>query len=209
MEPKFGEWSFVFRHEKKKLIAALVLLAIAVTMYIWAGDYVTEHVGVAVPDLILDSLPAYNLSFIFVWLFILVVALFFIHPVIFNPREFPYVLNLFSLFVAVRSGFVLLTHLSPPINAISVHFPSYLSLLSFSNDLFFSGHAGLPFLGFLVYRKYSKKMSYFMLASSIILAVTVLLMHVHYSIDVASAYFISYGVYKFGNSLYSRVKETI
>jgi hypothetical protein len=35
-----------------------------------------------------------------------------------------------------------------------------------------------------------------MLVSSIILAITVLLMHVHYSIDVLSAYFITYGVYK-------------
>jgi hypothetical protein len=41
-----------------------------------------------------------------------------------------------------------------------------------------------------------------MLGASIVLAITVLLMHVHYSIDVASAYFITYGVYKVGDQLF-------
>jgi hypothetical protein len=39
---------------------------------------------------------------------------------------------------------------------------------------------------------------------SIILASTVLLMHVHYSIDVAAAYFITYGVYVLGNKMFKQ-----
>jgi hypothetical protein len=207
MESKLRDWRFVFAHEKKKLIVALIFFVIAMILYISAGDYTRDHGGVAVPDLILDRIGPYDLGFIFVWLFILITALFFIHPVLFNPRAFPYVLNIFSLFVAVRSGFIIFTHLIPPPDAIIIHFPGYLNLLSFSNSLFFSGHTGLPFLGFLIYRKYSKTMSYFMLASSFVMAITVLLMHVHYSIDVFSAYFISYGVYKFGNFMYAKTKN--
>jgi len=207
METKLRDWGFVFKHERKKLAAALIIFAIAITLYLLAGDYVSEHAGIAVPDLILDSIGPYDLGFIFVWLYILVIALFLIHPIIINPREFPYILNMFSLFIAVRSWFILFTHLIPPHDAIIVHFPSYFNLLNFSNDMFFSGHAGLTFLGFLIYRRYSKTMSYFMLASSFVLAITVLLMHVHYSIDVFSAYFIAYGIYRFGNFIYAKIKS--
>ena len=48
-----------------------------------------------------------------------------------------------------------------------------------------------------------------MLASSIILGITVLLMHVHYSIDVFSAYFIVYGIYVLGNKFLREAKQDI
>ncbi len=105
-----------------------------------------------------------------------------------------------SLFVLVRSAFIILTHLKAPADAITVVSPSFFQFLTYTNDLFFSGHAGLPFLGFLVYK--DSKIKCFMIFSSIILALTVLLMHVHYSIDVASAYFITYGIYVIGTPLF-------
>ena len=44
-----------------------------------------------------------------------------------------------------------------------------------------------------------------MLIGSLIMGVTVLLMHVHYSIDVFSAFFISYGVYTFSNMIFNQL----
>jgi len=117
------------------------------------------------------------------------------------------VLNMFSIYLFVRSFFVIFTHLRAPFDAAVVHFPSIFQFLNFSNDLFFSGHAGLSFLAFLVLREHHKKLSYFMLACSIILGITVLLMHVHYSIDVFSAYFIVYGIFVFGNKFLREAKQ--
>jgi len=37
-----------------------------------------------------------------------------------------------------------------------------------------------------------------------VMAATVLLMHVHYSIDVFSAFFITYGIYKIGQRLVAK-----
>ena len=98
---------------------------------------------------------------------------------------------------------MLVTHLGVPADAIKVSAPSFLGMFTFTNDLFFSGHTGLPFLGFLIFRKYSKSVGYFMLASSIILAATVLLMHIHYTIDVFAAFFITYGIYKIGERVFA------
>ena len=201
MDYRLREWLFEFKQSKKKLAFALIFFLIAVVVYITSGDYVTDRASSVVShDLILDHIGPYNLSILYVGLSTIVIALVFLYPLISKPREFPYVLVMFSLFLIVRSGFIIFTHLRTPTGAIIVAFPGILRFFNFSNDLFFSGHTGLPFLGFLIFKNH-KKISYFMLVSSIIMGIIVLLMHVHYSIDVLSAFFITYGVYKIGNYL--------
>lgn len=200
MISKFYNWLDEIRKHKRRIVISLFFLAIALALYGLSGDYVTDHNGPVIsPDLILDHFGPYDLTIIYVWLFIVVMILFFLYPLIFKPNELSYVIAMFSLFVVVRSGFIIFTHLRVPNDAISVIFPGFLQLFNFSNDLFFSGHTGFPFLGFLIFKEHHKVLSYFMLMSSVILGITVLLMHVHYSIDVFSAFFITYGVYKIGN----------
>ena len=63
----------------------------------------------------------------------------------------------------------------------------------FRNDLFFSGHTAFPFLAFLIFR--DSWIRWVFLAGSLVQGTTVLLMHVHYSIDVVAAFFIAYGSY--------------
>lgn len=202
---KFRDWLYEVKHHRKKILVAFLFLMVAVALYSLSGDYVADYKNpVASHDIILDNIGPYNLSFIFIWLFIPIIAVLFLYPIIFKPGELHYVLNMFSLFTIIRSGFVIFTHLKPPVDAIIVNFPSFFNLINFSNDLFFSGHTGIPFLAFLIFRKHHKGLSYFMLACSIILGTTALLMHVHYSIDVFSAFFITYGIYRIGNMFIRR-----
>ena len=206
LEMNFKEWAVVIKDNKNKIFFALILLIVATLFDFAAGDYLTDHAGsyVSVSDLILNNFGPYDLSFIFVWLFIIVIAIFFLYPLVFNPKKLHYSISMFSFLLIVRSVFIMFTHLRVPSDAIAVSFPSIIQFLNFQNDLFFSGHVGVSFLGFLVFRNENKILSYFMLASSIILGVVVLLMHVHYSIDVFSAFFITYGVYVIGNKLIKR-----
>ncbi len=207
---KKGDWWINIKKNRRKIIYSLIFLLLSVAIYASAGDYITDHKGyVSSQDLILDNIGPYNLSYIFIYFFIFIMALYFLYPLIYKPDELAYVIAMFSLFVIIRSGFIIFTHLSVPVDAIHVKFPGYLQLLDFSNALFFSGHAGLPFLGFLIYKKHHKSLSYFMLVSSVILGITVLLMHVHYSIDVFSAYFITYGIYKIGNETFPTILKKI
>jgi hypothetical protein len=196
----FKEWKKDILEHKYKILLALLFLAISITATALSSSYVDEVRTVAVPDLVLDSLPVVNLSFIFNWGLLLMYTVYFAYPLIYKPKKFHYALGLMSLFLLTRSAFMILTHLKVPMDAINVADYGVIHFFTYSNDLFFSGHTGAPFLGFLVYD--NKKIKYFMLAMSIILAITVLLMHVHYSIDVASAYFITYGIYKIGDKLF-------
>ncbi len=200
----YHEWWQAIKSNKKYLVLSLLLFTLAAILYGLSGNYVTEHsCSGSSQDLILNSIGPYNLSLIFIWFFLLVLTTFILYPLVYKPHEFHYFLNMFSLFIIVRSGFILFTRMCAPIGIIHITFPGFIQLLTFSNDFFFSGHTGLPFLGFLLFRK-NKPLAYFMLYSSIILGITALVMHEHYSIDVLSAYFITYGIYAIGNYLFKK-----
>jgi len=207
LKSKYAAWREEIAKHENDLVLALFLGTLALILNMLSGRYV-ERVGAAQPeDLILDHLPVIDLSFIYVWLMILVLAVYFIYPFLYHPNKIHYAIGLFSLFILIRAGFVVLTHLKIPVEAITdiSWSPFFYDFFSFNNYLFFSGHVGAPFLGFLMFK--SKKMKVFMLASSIILAATVLFMHVHYSIDVLAAYFITYTIYKMGDFMFGNGKE--
>lgn len=206
-EPRYKEWKEDLVKHKDQLVLALFLGAVAFILNMLSGKYV-ERVGTAQPpDLILDHIPAIDLSLIYVWLMIAVLVTYFVYPFLYNPRKIHYIIGIFSVFILIRAGFVVLTHLKIPSDAITdiSWSPFFYDFFSFNNYLFFSGHVGTPFLGFLIFK--SKRMKIFMLSSSIILAFTVLFMHVHYSIDVLAAYFITYTIYKIGDFMFGHGRE--
>ena len=71
------------------------------------------------------------------------------------------------------------------------------------NDLFFSGHTGLPFLLALIFWE-NKKLRFLFLGFSVLFAVVVLLGHLHYSIDVFAAYFITYTIFHICKFLFKK-----
>jgi hypothetical protein len=197
---RFEDWKLEILDHKYKILLAILFMALALAALVMSSNYVDELNSISVQDLILDLLPTVDLSPIFVWGLLIVVVVYLAYPLIFKPKKFHYALGMLSLFLLIRSAFVILTHLKAPAGAVHVTGPGFMQVLSYSNDLFFSGHTGIPFLGFLVFDE--PKIKYFMLVASIILAIIVLLMHVHYSIDVASAYFITFGIYTLGKPLF-------
>jgi len=166
-----------------------------------ALKYATRDAGNFTTDILLDRLPVINTDIIFsegaLFFVIFVVFLLFL-----NPQKAPFVLKGLALFIYVRSLFVVMTHLAPSPERISTDLES-LKYLSSSADLFFSGHTGVPFfLGLLFWKE--KGLRFFFIGCSVIAAVSVLLGHLHYTIDVFSAYFISYGIAHIARVLFPR-----
>jgi hypothetical protein len=194
-------WKRDLAENKNKIIVAFILLIAAVYLDYLSGSYTSKIQGYHVQDIILDHFGPINLKPFFVWGYIIILSVFFFYPVLFKPKKMHRAIVMFSLLIFIRSLFVCLTHLVTPPDAITADFPWILSNLRFKNDLFFSAHTSVPFLGFLIFK--NKALKYFMLISSFIMAATVLLMHQHYSIDVFSAFFITYGVYKIGARIFN------
>jgi len=198
-------WKNEFLRHKYLIGISIIFLIVSSILDYLSGTY-TNRVGAAIaPDLILELIPPIDLEFVFTYGYLFVLFIFFAYPLFFKPKEIHEVISQFSLLVMIRSFFICFTHLKAPVDAIVVEFPWLISHLSFHNDLFFSGHTAFPFLGFLLFQE--SKIKYFFLAASIIMGITVLLMHVHYSIDVCSAFFISYGSYKIGKWFLKLVRK--
>ncbi len=176
----------------------------------FATSYATLRASNAVTDIILSNTPAYNVDFFFVYgAAALIVFIAFV--LLSNPKQIPFTLYSLSIFYFTRSIFISLTHLGPfpvhtPINFTS-NIGQFLSGIFFGgDDLFFSAHTGAPFLMALIFWR-QPVLRYIFLAWSVFFAIVVLLGHVHYTIDVASAFFISFGIYHFTMWLFANAHQ--
>lgn len=203
---KIFQWSKEIWKHKYLLLLSLLFLIISIFLDILAGNYADKRASVAVSDLILDSIPTLNLSFIFSYGIILILLVGLFYTLFFKVKELHIVLSQFSLLLMIRSFFVTLTHLKRPAEAVVNAYLSHIPrIFTFENDMFFSGHVAISFLGFLLFRK--EKIGVFFLIMTFVMAVTVLLMHVHYSIDVFAAIFITYGSYKIGEWFFEKINN--
>ena len=197
---------------RNSCIVGGIFFVISLIVNYYAAIYASERMSNSVADIILSNFPALPVNSIFSY-----------GPIIFwgvitymcvtKPKRIPLTLKSIAVFVIVRSAFISMTHLGPFPDAIATSqwdwnflktFFNSTNLFLFSSggDLFFSGHTGLPFLMTLVFWDY-KPMRIFCLISAIIFATVVLLGHLHYTIDVASAFFITYTIYIISTKLFS------
>lgn len=196
-------WKLIIKEDYRKFIFMLVLLVIAARINTLAGRYTSSSGWALAPDIILDIIPAINLEFIFVYVWLGIIFFLFLYTVLIKPKKTLEVLFHWSLLLIVIATFIILTHLKTPIEAAPMVFPTLFKGLRFTNDLFFSGHTALPLVGFFVFRE--SKIRYFFLASSLLMGFTVLATHQHYSIDVFAAFFIAYGTFKLGQHIMKKL----
>ena len=174
------------------LYSFLVFIA-SMMVSLLAGHFAKTHASNFASDIILSNTPVFNVSDFFIYgtfLFVVMTAaLAFAHP-----RRVAYTLFALALFYFIRAAFVTMTHIAPFPERATSDFGVTIRSNFFGSDLFFSGHTGAPFLMSLIFWR-DKKIRYLFLAWSIFFAVVVLLGHLHYTIDVASAYFITYTIF--------------
>src|SRR5579871_3103251 len=168
-------------------------LAFSVLINFYAGSFASEKAGNSVSDVILDNLPALNVSLPFVW-GPLLLWLFLAIVLLMQPHWIPFVLKSVALFTLVRSGFIVLTHIGPFPTQSAVDTNGIISTFTFTGDFFFSGHVGSPFLLALIFWG-TRWLRYTFLLTSIFFGAIVLIGHLHYSIDVFAAFFITYTIH--------------
>jgi hypothetical protein len=183
-------WSSnVFR---QKLVVGWILY-IGVLLYLpHFFAFIQQRQGVPLNDLVLSLFPPVNMSaVIFALLYITVIF------TIFRSAKSPYLFLLYlwaTLFISISR---LLTNyfvpLEPPVGLVSLVDPILLPFYGpngITKDLFYSGHTASVFLTYLILRKKGEKIA--ALIATVIVGISLLLQHIHYTVDVLSAPFFVY-----------------
>jgi PAP2 superfamily C-terminal len=191
---------------KRSMFVGVVLILASLFIQIVFGEYSYEHsIGAPwVNDLFLSILPVVNLSAVIVGgaiaLWVCAIALLIV-----RPRYLIFGTKAIALFIISRAFFFSLTHIGPyPTNiSPSVHNDGYglYHLITFQGNFFYSGHTGFPFLLALIFwdNKFLRRL---FIALTVLFGASVLLAHVHYSIDVFAAPFIVYGMFVITKELF-------
>jgi membrane-associated phospholipid phosphatase len=198
----FNKWKKDFKGNSFYIFLSLLFFIFVGIMNYFAGNFADRVGGVKIPDIILDNIPVFNISHLYVWGIFLTIGLLLFYPFIFRIKDFAYTFSQFSLLVLIRNFFIILNHFSSPEGAINIVFPWPISAWAFNNDLFFSGHVGIPLLGFFIFK--DSKMRWVFLISAIFMGATTLLAHRHYGVDVFAALFIAYGSYSLGKFIFRK-----
>lgn len=185
----------------RSIAIALFLFFIALVINYYAGTYATREASKPVTDIVLSNTRVYDVDGLFVYGTF--VGIIFVTYLVFrNLNQLPYVIESIALFTVIRSVFICLTHIAPFPTKVVMD-SDLLSRITFGGDLFFSGHTGLPFLLALIYWE-NVRLRYIFLGFAAMFGCVVLLGHLHYSIDVLSAFFITYTIHHIGQRFFKK-----
>jgi len=189
------------------VMTGFLFLFISLIVNYYAGNYAAVSASNSVTDIILDNIPTINTQFIFVQ-GILTFLLFIAWLTLKEPKRIPFILKSIALFVVIRSVFISLTHIGPIPNTGPLLEGNFIGKFTFGGDLFFSGHTGLPFLMAMIFWR-NKTLRIFFIASAMFFGASVLLGHLHYSIDVFAAFFITDGIFRISERLFRKYYEML
>lgn len=183
------------KRNKIELIITLLLLVLVLISLTNFLNFVEARPGVVFSDPILTLFNPVDLTWLtFTLIYISLVTA--IITLIRNPERFLFAIQLYTLMVIVRIVAMYLLPLEPPSTMIILNDP-FVEIFgtgqTLTKDLFFSGHTATLFILYLVSDKKSVKSIF--LFCTIAVAVSVILQHVHYTIDVFAAVFFTYASY--------------
>lgn len=168
---------------------AFTIITIAYTEFL---QYNEIREGYLFYDPLLNALPIYDLTFV-IFITLYTMSILYGISVLNKPEKVIIFFQVYGILIIIRIISMYLIPLEPPNGIITLIDPfaeSFLEGNVLKKDLFFSGHTMTIFtFYFLTQNKILKKL---FLTSSIIIAVSLLIQHVHYSIDVIGAIIAAY-----------------
>jgi len=186
----------------KAITAGCIFVGILVCLPLFFA-WIEQRHGILLNDRVLQLIPAVDVSiptFIIIWS----MTAYLIYRALQDPGIFILFLVSIDVLFLVRMVTIVVFPFEPPGNLIPLKDP-FSSLVYggtdvfITKDLFFSGHTSIQFLIFLCLKKPMEK--WIAVLSTLVIAVLVLIQHVHYTIDVCAAILFTYLIYLVGKKL--------
>lgn len=190
-------WKDFISVKRNRIELALTVILLAFILFSFTNflNFVEERPGVVFTDPVLilfDPVDLTWLTFGLIYLSLLTAVISFS----LKPERLLFAFQLYTFMVIVRMIGMYLLPLDPPDTLIVLNDPFvefFGTGQTLTKDLFFSGHTATLFIFFLIEDK--KILKSVFLICTIGVAITVLLQHVHYTIDVFAAVFFTYACY--------------
>ncbi len=181
---------------RNKFILTVLILLSTLIFLPYYFSIIEKRNGIVLNDIVLNSLPAKDVSILIFSIIWSLSILMFIKAVQ-NPRLFVIFVTSFTFLTVSRIITIYFVPLNPPIGLIELKDP--LSNFFYGNtfitkDLFYSGHTATMFLMYLCFK--NKILKAIALVATLMVGFLVLLQHVHYTLDVLAAPFSVYIIFR-------------
>jgi hypothetical protein len=180
-----------------QLLLTVAILGILLLSYTHFLDWVELRPGVVLDDPLLASFQARKVTWI-VFALIYGALVLGLGTLSARPAALLVALQSYSVVVAIRMAVMYVVPLDPPLGMIQLKDP-FVQLFDtgvvLTKDLFFSGHVATVFLLFLTAQHRLLRLGF--LLATVVVGAGLIWQHVHYTIDVLTAPFITFGCYRF------------
>ena len=177
---------------RKKTVLALTLNTVLLISFPFFFQFIEKRNGTQLQDIILRNIPASDVS-ILIFTLIWSMALLTIIRAIREPEIFLTFVFAFFMLGLTRIISISLVPLNPPVGLIPLKDPlsnAFYGGPFVTKDLFYSGHVATQVLMLLCLKKRSDR--YLVAISTVAIAVSLLIQHVHYTIDIVMAPLFAY-----------------
>jgi len=193
-----SDWQTELANKNFRNLFVITIIVMAVTLTLFTNFLTMNETraGFAFNDPILSLFAPIDLTwstFTMIYGGLLTGLLIFIQ----KPRLLVQALLTYTILVLFRMMLMYSLPLDPPHDMISLADP-FVELFgtgaTLDKDLFFSGHTSTMFMLFLL--SYKPKMKWTFLIGTILVGLSVILQHAHYTVDVLVAPFVAYASYR-------------
>jgi uncharacterized membrane protein len=177
---------------KTKLMAGAIVMCLLLTALPYFFSVIEQRNGYVLNDAVLSTITPVNMSvpiFAINW----AMGLLMLYRCIKHPNIFIFFLWGFICLALSRVITISQVPLNPPVGMVELKDPvinAFYGSRFITKDLFFSGHTATQFLMFMAFTKRADKM--LALAATVVMGILVLVQHVHYTIDVVAAPFLTF-----------------
>jgi membrane-associated phospholipid phosphatase len=193
------KWKIFFCSSKPRIIFIISVAILSLLLYTLPHFliFVENRPGAALPDPVLALFRPVDLT----WLIFIIIYASLITALVYliqNPVQLLKGIQFYAVMVLVRMLSMYIMPLEPPATMIALKDPFvefFSSGSTLTKDLFFSGHTATMLIFYFITK--NKLLKFFFLFCTVVIAVSVILQHVHYTIDVWAAVFFSFAIYKF------------
>ncbi|MCH7515888.1 MAG: hypothetical protein IIB08_01955 [Bacteroidetes bacterium] len=193
------KWKVFLTDRKIEIVITVLLIVTILIIFSNFLSFIEQRHGAVLPDPILKIYNPIDLTWLIFGLIYLSLGIAIISFAA-KPDLLFIALQSYSLLLIFRMIVMYVTPLEAPENMLSLDDPFvqfFGARKILTKDLFFSGHTATLFLFFLIADK--KYLKVVFLIFTFIVALAVLLQHVHYTIDVVVApvfAYVSYSIFK-------------